>query len=117
MVRHKKTYFNAKTEPNQEHHRSVKHNDSHPFDSKNTKSPAPTKSQPKDKLKPTVPERDLSGLMLEGENSMEELLNSSINQFTKYLSDRDPLEEEHQQLVAQNKDLRKTLDKLKTIIK
>lgn len=55
--------------------------------------------------------------MLEGENSMEELLNSSINQFTKYLSDRDPLEEEHQQLVAQNKDLRKTLDKLKTIIK
>ena len=48
---------------------------------------------------------------------MQELLNSSINQFTKYLSDRDPLEEEHQQLVAQNKDLRKTLQKLKMIIK
>ena len=48
---------------------------------------------------------------------MQQLLNSSINQFTKYLSDRDPLEEEHQQLVAQNNNLRKTLDKLKIIIK
>ena len=64
-----------------------------------------------------IPERDLSGFMLEGENSMEELLNSSINQFTKYLSDRDPLEEQHQQLVAQNHNLKKTLDKLKIIIK
>lgn len=45
------------------------------------------------------------------------MLNSSINQFTKYLSDRDPLEEQHQQLITQNKDLRKTLDKLKIIIK
>ena len=38
-------------------------------------------------------ERALPGLMLEGESSMEELLNSSINQFTKYLSDSDPFEE------------------------
>jgi hypothetical protein len=29
--------------------------------------------------------------MLEGDSSMEELLNSSINQFKKYLSDKDPL--------------------------
>ena len=48
---------------------------------------------------------------------MEELLNSSINQFTKYLSDKDPLEEEHQQLVAQNLHLRASLEQLKIIIK
>lgn len=47
--------------------------------------------KPQKDIVKTIPERDLPGLMFEGENSMEELLNSSINQFTKYLSDRDPL--------------------------
>ena len=48
---------------------------------------------------------------------MQQLLNSSINQFTKYLSDRDTIEEQHQYLMAQNKDLKNTLEKLKMIIK
>jgi hypothetical protein len=65
-TRQKKNYFNAKTEPNQEHHRSVKHNEASLFDSKQNKSPLPAKSQVKEKPKPLMPERDISGLMLEG---------------------------------------------------
>jgi ribosome recycling factor len=43
------------------------------------------------------------------------LLNSSINQFSKYL-EREPTEE-HLQLVAQNQHLRTSLSELKSILK
>jgi hypothetical protein len=54
--------------------------------------------------------------MLDADNSMEELLNSSINQFEKYLEDKD-IEMENNLLLQQNKYLKVSLDQLKLILK
>lgn len=65
--------------------------------------------------------RELQTLMMEADNSMEELLNSSINQFTRYLEDKDNFKdnfyEQHSQLIEQNNHLRASLDELKNILK
>lgn len=55
--------------------------------------------------------------MMDADNSMEELLNSSINQFTRYLEDKDNFYEQHNQLIEQNHSLRASLDELKNILK
>jgi hypothetical protein len=61
--------------------------------------------------------RELQTLMMDADNSMEELLNSSINQFTRYLEDKDNFYEQHNQLIEQNHCLRASLDELKNILK
>lgn len=47
--------------------------------------------------------RELQTLMMEADNSMEQVLNSSINQFTRYLEDKenfkDNFYEQHSQLI------------------
>lgn len=60
--------------------------------------------------------------MLDTDNSMEELLNSSINQFTRYLQDKDhrhgdSIYEQRNQLIEQNHYLKASLDELKNILK
>ncbi len=45
------------------------------------------------------------------------MLNSSINEFTRYLEDKDNFLEQHHQLIEQNNCLRTSLDQLKHILK